>query len=353
MSNFELLDNKNINLNSIIGPNWTIKLPSLEQIDEYNQSMIKKRENHEIRQLVRKKCQITGISFYGSNNKGKFFPLIECYTKCNYCGKQIKLKYLDINKIRNKEQIVSYCNLECSNKANIQKMQKYWIEHPEENCKGFKRLKEENPQKVLEISRNNCKKMNEFLDKNPEIRKENIQKLQEGSRKWREENGFSSFKENNNILYYYDRSIHNYTPWNDYKKKFKIDSININISEKFKLYPTFRVQNSEDWSGASNAFEQSLVDEKIGWFIYIKFYISNNGVSIPLVCGKSGSLLVNSRGSDVSFSTNIDDGPARRFLVEENLQWDKTKVAILKCESENEAYKQEKYYLEKLNLFGS
>lgn len=119
----ELLNNKKINLEPIIGPNWTIKLPTLIKIDEYNQLMIKKRENHEIRQLFRKKCQITGISFYGSNNKGKFFPLIECYTKCNYCRKDIKLKYLDIEKIQNKESIIAYCNLKCFNKINIQKLQ--------------------------------------------------------------------------------------------------------------------------------------------------------------------------------------------------------------------------------------
>ena len=68
--------------------------------------------------------------------------------------------------------------------------------------------------------------------------------------------------------------------------------------------------------------------------------------------GKSGSKLVNANGSDVSFSTDIDDGPARRFLAENKLKWDKTKIAILKCNNENEAYEKEKHYLNKLNLFG-
>lgn len=155
------------------------------------------------------------------------------------------------------------------------------------------------------------------------------------------------FNEKDNVLFYRNE------PWNDYKEKFKIKSNNANIPKDFKLYPTFRSQDSEDWSGANNAFEQNLVDEDIGWFVYIKFYSGNDGDPIPIVCGKSGSFLVNINGSDVSFSTNIDDGPARRFLIEEKLQWDKTKVAILKCTSEQDAYDKEKYYLEKMNLFGS
>ena len=62
---------------------------------------------------------------------------------------------------------------------------------------------------------------------------------------------------------------------------------------------------------------------------------------------------VNDRGTDVSFSTNINDGPARRFLQENGYQWNKEIVAILPCESEQDAYEKEELYLEKLNLFGS
>lgn len=163
----------------------------------------------------------------------------------------------------------------------------------------------------------------------------------------------SLFHQKDKELWYYDSSIKDYIVWSEFKNKFKIKSNNIDLPKDFKLYPTFRVQSSDDWGGANNAFEQSLVDDDIQWFIYLKFYLDNDSNSIPLVCGKSGSLLVNSRGSDVNFSTNIDDGPARRFLLEENLQWDKTKVAILKCASEQDAYDKEKYYLKKLNLFGS
>lgn len=125
------------------------------------------------------------------------------------------------------------------------------------------------------------------------------------------------------------------------------------MPECFLVYPTFRKQNSKNWRGAKVPFEQNLVDGNIGWFVYIKFYINKNDEIKPLVCGKSGSKLVNSNGSDISFSENVEDGPARRFLSEESLEWCKTQIAILKCDSEREAYEKESFYIKKLNLFGS
>ena len=170
----------------------------------------------------------------------------------------------------------------------------------------------------------------------------------------------SKFETKDNILYFYDRSINDYIPWENYKKKFIIQSNKLtyknNIIPGFKLYSTFRAQDSEDWSGGiKQAFEQSLIDDSISWFIYIKFYLDMQNNSKPLVCGKSGSLLVNSNGSDLSFSTDINDGPARRFLAENSGKylWDKTKIAILPCNSEKEAYELERKYTNLLNLFGS
>ena len=64
-------------------------------------------------------------------------------------------------------------------------------------------------------------------------------------------------------------------------------------------------------------------------------------------------MLVNDSGSDVSFSTNTEDGPARRFLIEEKLEWNKEIIAILYCESEQDAYEKERFYQEQLKLFGS
>ena len=178
----------------------------------------------------------------------------------------------------------------------------------------------------------------------------------------------SNFTERNDILYYYDKSINQYVPWEDYKLKFsrmrttseinnfikKLKALEIfqpkhmgpmdsyDLNDIIQLLPTFRTQDSQDWTGAKNAFEQSLVDADIHWFTYIKFYIDNkkkteDAVIRPLVVGKSGSLLVNNSGSDLSFSTDINDGPARKFLNDENLQWDKTQILIIKAKSERQA----------------
>lgn len=152
-----------------------------------------------------------------------------------------------------------------------------------------------------------------------------------------------------NIVYYYDKSINDYIPWEDYKTKFKTFNIDFKLPERFKLYTTFRTQESEDWSGARGAFEQNLVENDVNWFVYIKFDENNK----PLVVGKSGSLLVNSNGSDLSFSMNANDGPARRYLIENNLDWNKTHIAIMNCDSEQEALKLEKEIALKYNLFES
>ena len=162
-----------------------------------------------------------------------------------------------------------------------------------------------------------------------------------------------NFYEKDEELWYYDSQLEDYVRWEDFKLKFKINNINFKLPKNFKIFTTFRTQDSEDWSGAKAAFEQNLVDNKIEWFVYIKFYIDLNEEIKPLVIGKSGSLLVNSSGSDLSFSINIEDGPARRFLNENNFEWCKTQIAIYKCDSEREALDLEKEMQLKYNLFGS
>lgn len=174
----------------------------------------------------------------------------------------------------------------------------------------------------------------------------------------------SNFEEKDEVLYFYDKSVQDYIPWEKYKLKFsrmhttseinhfieKLKSLDIfqskymgkigsyDLNDIVKLYPTFRSQESETWeNGSKSAFEQSLVDADIHWFTYIKFYIDRNDNIHPLVVGKSGSLNVNNNGSDVSFSTDINDGPARKFLNDENLQWDKTQILIIKAKSERQA----------------
>ena len=189
-----------------------------------------------------------------------------------------------------------------------------------------------------------------------------------------------SFEEINGILYYYYKTTKQYVPWNDYKAKFNrkrltkdvesfIDSLKsldifqpknmgpvgtYDLDEIIQLYPTFRTQDSENWEGVRSAFEQNLVENNIGWFVYIKFYIDQSGNIKPLVVGKSGSLNVNTNGSDVTFSTDIDHGPSRRFLIEtEGAEWDKTQILIIKAKSEKQALFYERKIANVYGLFES
>lgn len=190
--------------------------------------------------------------------------------------------------------------------------------------------------------------------------------------------GISSFKTENNILYYYDKSTKSYIPWEDYKNKFNrkrltkdlesfinsLKSLDIfqpkqmgpvgsyDLNDVIQVVPTFRTQDSKNWEGARIAFEQYLIDNKIDWFTYIKLYIKNNNIR-PLVVGKSGSLNVNNSGSDISFSTDINDGPARRFLYDINASWDKTRILIIKAKSEQQALYYEYKISNIYNLFES
>ena len=161
-------------------------------------------------------------------------------------------------------------------------------------------------------------------------------------------------------LKYFDRKIDDYICWECYKQSFILNSYNnqfYNIIKKYYsksfMFSTFRSQDSINWNGAKAAFEQSLVDNDINWFIYIKFYIDEQNNIKPLVVGKSGSLNVNINGSDVSFSMNIDDGPARKFLKENDFQWDKTQILIIACEDEENAYNIENKIALEYQLFQS
>ena len=120
------------------------------------------------------------------------------------------------------------------------------------------------------------------------------------------------------------------------------------------IQPTFRMQDSIDWSGgARQAFEKDIMDKNVGYFAYIKFYLDENGHSRPLVAGKSGSVLVNSSGSDVMFSDDVEHGPARRFLQEGHFHWDKTNILLLPADSEKHALALERQVQKTMNLFGS
>ena len=152
-------------------------------------------------------------------------------------------------------------------------------------------------------------------------------------------------------MYYFDKNVEEYVSWNEYKQKFKMK--NVILPDGFTMIPTFRSQEGSYWNGIKAAFEQNLVDLEVGWFVYTKFYIDHDGIIKPLVIDKSGSKLVNVNGTDVSFSVDPDDGPARRFLSEEGLHWEVTQIAILPCESESKAYMVERQLLNSSGLFES
>ena len=51
------------------------------------------------------------------------------------------------------------------------------------------------------------------------------------------------------------------------------------------------------------------------------------------------------------FSMNINDGPARLFLNENNLEWDKTMIYIIPFDNEKDALSEESRLLDKYKLF--
>lgn len=118
------------------------------------------------------------------------------------------------------------------------------------------------------------------------------------------------------------------------------------------MYPTFIAKNSPNNCGHF-AFDRNLAENNIGYFCYIKFYIDKHNTIRPLVAGMSTTELVSNGLSDLSFSKNIEHGPARKFLDESNLDWYYEQVAIYPCKSLEESAKIEKYLQEKYKLFGS
>lgn len=175
---------------------------------------------------------------------------------------------------------------------------------------------------------------------------------------------YQKFKSNNICeIHKNERKSFNGKCWSCYKDDFYNNILKIKFTRikrmfwlrfkwKFFIVPTFRTSENS-WSGDKIAFEQSLVDMGIKWFVYIKFYNDPEGNIRPLVVGKSGSLLVNSSGSDLNFSTDIGHGPARRFLSKHKLKWNYDIIAIRKCRNEKDAYEKETIIMNKYGLYGS
>ena len=112
---------------------------------------------------------------------------------------------------------------------------------------------------------------------------------------------------------------------------------------------TGRNQNSDSWKG-KEAFDQFLVNQGVGWFVYIKFDELGN----PLVVGKTGTKMVSNSINDIVFDYwNRNNGPARQYLRDKGLDWNRTKVLVVPCNTEQEALDKEKEIHDKYNIFYS
>lgn len=170
---------------------------------------------------------------------------------------------------------------------------------------------------------------------------------------------YQSFKHNNRCKYHkFQKLTYKNICWSCYKNDFinkKIPRIKNSFLLKlygFKIIPTFRTSKI-NWNGDKVAFEQFLNDKNIKWFVYIKFYENKSKKIRPIVVGKSGSIRVNSSGSDLNFSTAIKDGASRQFINYNNFNWCYDYIMVKKCKNESHAYSVESKIMNKFDLFGS
>ena len=120
--------------------------------------------------------------------------------------------------------------------------------------------------------------------------------------------------------------------WNEFSKRYYnylCDNAKDIQDSILKDFPDARFIYFND----INNLEQQLIDLDIRYFTYIKYAKSNDDTNrnkledrdidgaIPLVVGKSGSPLVNTCGTDISFSYDTGHGPARKLINDLNLKW--------------------------------
>ena len=74
----------------------------------------------------------------------------------------------------------------------------------------------------------------------------------------------------------------------------------------------------------------------------------------PIVVGETASRLINVSGSDVCFTYDEADGPARRLIAKaKELDWLKEEIFIIPTKSKQESLKLEKEMSKTFNLFQS
>lgn len=133
-------------------------------------------------------------------------------------------------------------------------------------------------------------------------------------------------------LYFHPHFTRDIYKWNEFSKRYyNYLRDNAKDIEKsiFEDFPDARFIHFDSVSD----LEQQLVELDIRYFTYIKYAKSSCGAkhnkleggdidgAIPLVVGKSGSPLVNTCGTDISFSYDTGHGPARKMINDLNLKW--------------------------------
>lgn len=135
---------------------------------------------------------------------------------------------------------------------------------------------------------------------------------------------------------------------------------NSEYKERYKIYDTYLGQDADRWRrGYKSKFQQSLVDDNLMFFAYIKFYV-DEGKKYALVAGKSGSYIVNnSSGCDLGFYLYPQKGPAKKWLYDNEKQWCQTEFLVIATNAEEkennckEAEAIEKYLVRTFGLFES
>lgn len=129
---------------------------------------------------------------------------------------------------------------------------------------------------------------------------------------------------------------------------------------RYKIYNTYLEQDADRWRrGYKYKFQQSLVDDNLMFFAYIKFYLDKRK-KYALVAGTSGSYIVNtSSGCDLGFYLYPQKGPAKKWLYDNEKQWCQTEFLVIatNAEEKEKSYKEskeiEKYLVRTFGLFES
>ena len=181
----------------------------------------------------------------------------------------------------------------------------------------------------------------------------------------------SNFAIKNDVEFIFDKYTGDYREWESFKRSFLkyiknlktnhlegiqgfVDKLKLEMNLNAEIMPTFISKETPKHCGHA-AFDHYLSENDIKWFAYIKFFTLGDEASEikPLVVGKSGSNLVNASGSDLSFSTDVNDGPARRLLKETNSEWYYPYIVVIPCVTEEDAYLIENNIQKEYHLFGS